>query len=76
MKQAIKDSLILKIIIAIVVMGGLLVLAQIWDIGLPWEIFVKIIMSLGVIIVVLALIMIAKNEVDEHKRFKDKDLID
>ncbi len=76
MKCDFKNCNFLKVIVGIVIFSMIVVLAQIWGSILAWDTFIKVMVTLGIIVLALILVMIAKNESDDHKRYKDKDLID
>lgn len=70
------DKVLLKTIIALGAVIALLLIGQVWGIGPSVELLIKIIVTLGLVMLILAMLMLGKNEIDENKHFKDKDLID
>lgn len=66
----------LKIILGCVLIGAVLVLAQIWGVVLSAELFTKILMTLGIIIVVSGLVLIIKSDLGNAKDLKDNNYID
>ena len=67
----------LKIIAGLVILGGFLTVLQIWGVDLlSWDIFLKAIGTLGVIIVVLGFLLVMKSDLAEHKKLKDDNYLD
>ena len=66
----------LKIILGCVLLGAVLIVAQIWGVILSGEIFFKILMTLGVVIVVSGLVVIIKSDLGSAKDLKDNNYLD
>ncbi len=69
-------QIFLKSIIAMVCAIALLSLAQMWGPILSWDIFIKTIITLGVLVVLAALIMALKSDLGSHKKMKDDNYLD
>lgn len=64
-------------IIGMVITGAFLTLAQLWAPGIvPWEMFVKLIITLVVLIIVAALILVLASDLKSNKELKDKNYLD
>ncbi|MFP4313737.1 MAG: hypothetical protein ACLFR0_05350 [Alphaproteobacteria bacterium] len=63
-------------IIALVVLGALLTIAQIWVPLFSWDIYAKIIVTFLILCVVLGLVMVLKTDLGEHKKMKDENYLD
>ena len=66
----------LLIIIGLILIGALMCIAQIWFSFLSWDIFIKAIITIGIITVVLGLVMVLKSDLNEHKQLKDDNYLD
>ncbi len=67
---------LLLIIIGLIILAAVMTIAQIWVPMLSWDIFVKAIITISIIVVVLGLLMVLKNDLGEHKSLKDDNYID
>lgn len=63
-------------IIALVILGTILTLIQIWAPILDWGTYIKLMVTFGIIVVVLGLIMVLKTDLSEHKKMKDENYLD
>lgn len=64
-------------IMTMVIGGALLSLAQLWLPGIiPWEFFIKIIITLGVLTALAALILVLVSDLGSHKKMKDDNYLD
>jgi len=53
-----------------------LIIAKIWGIELPEDLFFKILATLGVLILLFGFLMVANSDFGEHKKLKDDNFID
>lgn len=67
---------LLKAIIIMVCVGALLCIAQLWTTLLAWDIFFKVLITLGILIVVAAFGLVAKADLGTHKKMKDENYLD
>ncbi len=67
---------LLKSIVIMVCLGSLLFIAQLWAMFMPWDMFFKIIITLGVLTVLAAFVMIVKADLGTHKKMKDENYLD
>ena len=67
---------LLLIIIGLIILGAVLTITQLWVPMLSWDIFVKAIITILIVVVVLGLLMVLKNDLGEHKNLKDDNYID
>jgi FtsH-binding integral membrane protein len=67
---------LLLIIIGLIILGAVLTITQLWVPLLDWDIFIKAIITIGIVVVVLGLLMVLKNDLGEHKKLKDDNYLD
>jgi len=67
---------LLLIIIGLIILGAVLTITQLWVPVLSWDIFIKAIITILIVVVVLGLLMVLKNDLGEHKNLKDDNYID
>lgn len=66
-------------LISIVVMvstGAALCIAQLWFNIIPWDIFVKTIITLGILTILAGLVLVIKADLGQHKKMKDENYLD
>ncbi len=69
--------LLLKLISGLVILGGGLIVLQIWGIDiLNWDIFLRAMGTLAVIIVILGFLLVVKADFGDHKKMKDEHYLD
>ena len=66
---------LLLIIIGLIILGAVLTIAQLWVPMLSWDIFVKAIITILIVVLVLGLLMVLKNDLGEHN-LKDDNYLD
>ena len=64
------------ILIALVCGVAALMIAKIWGISLPEDLFFKILATLGVLILLFGFLMVANSDFGEKKKLKDENFID
>ncbi len=57
-------------------MAALIILTQIWVQVISWAVFIKILLSLGVLTTLSALLMVFRADFSEHKKLKDENYLD
>ncbi len=67
---------LLKAIIIMVCLGALISIAQIWVVFLPWDVFFKALITLGILIVLAGFILVVKSDLGSHKKMKDENYLD
>ncbi len=67
---------LLKAIIIMASTGALVFIAQIWLEFMPWDMFFKVIITLGVLILLAAFILVIKADLGSHKKMKDENYLD
>lgn len=67
---------LLLIIIGLIVLAALLGITQLWVPLLSWDIFAKAMITIVIVVVVLGLLMVLKNDLGEHKNLKDDNYLD
>lgn len=63
-------------VIGCVLAIALLTVAQIWTSVLAWDVFLKIVGTLGIGVVVIGFLMVVKSDLGEHKRLRDENYLD
>ncbi len=63
-------------LIGMVVTGAGLVILQMWTSFMAWDVFVKLIITLGILVLVLGFLIIIKADLGEHKKLKDENYLD
>jgi uncharacterized membrane protein (DUF441 family) len=64
------------ILVTLVVSAAVLVILQIWGLLPDWEVFVKILMTIGVIVLVVGFLMVVKSDFGPQKKLKDDNYLD
>ncbi len=67
---------LLKAIIIMVCAGTLLFITQIWLIIMPWDMFFKAIITLGILTLLAGFILVIKSDLGSHKEMKDNNYLD
>ncbi len=67
---------LVQIIVGCVLLGALLTIAQIWTGFITWDDFMKIAATLGIVIVALGFVLVAKADFSEHKKMRDDNYLD
>ncbi len=68
--------LLLISIVSMVCIAALLIIVQIWAPIISWDIFIKLLLTLGVLTLLAALLMIFRADFAEHKKLKDENYLD
>ncbi len=63
-------------LIGLVLLAGLIVILNIWGIGIGPDMIFKVLATIGVLILVIGFLLVVKMDFGEHKRLKDNDFID
>lgn len=69
-------DIFLKIILGCILIGAVLILTQIWGLFLSTTLLLKILATLGVIIIVSGLFLIIKSDLGNQKDLKDTNYLD
>lgn len=67
---------LLYIVIGCVIAGALLTVVQMWTYALSWDVFVKLLGTLGIAVVVAGFLLVVKSDFGEHKKMKDENYLD
>ncbi len=70
------NKFLLLSVIGMVIFGGLLTVAKIWFPVMAWDTYIKVMMTLGLLILVAGLVMILRADLGEHKKLKDENYLD
>lgn len=63
-------------LVGMVVFGAGLVILQMWTSFMAWDTFIKIIITLGILVIVLGFLLVIKADLSEHKKLKDENYLD
>lgn len=63
-------------IIALVIGAAVLTILQIWTSFLAWDVFVKILITVGILVTLLGFLLVIKYDLGEHKKLKDENYLD
>lgn len=63
-------------LIGLVCLGAGLVIAKIWGIELPDDMFFKIMATLGVLILLFGFLLVVNSDFGQHKKLKDENYLD
>lgn len=53
-----------------------IVIAKIWGVELPEDFFLKILATLGVLILLFGFLLVANSDFGQHKKLKDENYLD
>jgi uncharacterized membrane protein len=67
---------LVQIVIGCVLLGAVLTILQIWTQFISWDDFIKITTTLGIVIVAIGFVLVAKSDFSEHKKMKDENYLD
>ena len=63
-------------LILLICSGACLIIVQIWNPFLGWGTFIKILLTLIILIIVIGLLMVFRSDLSEHKKLKDENYLD
>lgn len=63
-------------VIALACLAAFLGILQLWTSILPWDIFVKIMITLGVLALLCGILVAVKSDLGAHKKMKDENYLD
>lgn len=69
-------NVLLYALIGMAVCGAALVLDRVWFQTVPWDIFIKLLLSLVVLAVLDGFLMIVRADFSQHKKLKDDNYLD
>lgn len=67
---------LLTAIIIMICTGAVLCLIQLWATIIPWDIFIKTMITLGILTVLAGLVLVIKSDMGNHKQMKDENYLD
>lgn len=71
-----QNKVYLTLVIGCVLTGAILTVIQMWTMAFEWGAFLKILGTLGIVLVVAAFLLVVKLDFGEHKRLKDENYLD
>ena len=63
-------------LVALVCGVAVLVILKIWGVALPEDLFLKIIATLGVLILLFGFLLVVNSDFGQHKKLKDENYLD
>ena len=63
-------------IIVMVCFAATMCIIQLWSNIIPWDIFIKTLMTLGILTVLSGLVLVIKTDLSQHKKMKDENYLD
>ena len=73
---AVRTKILFVLLVALIIGIAGLIVMQLWWTGLAWELFAKIIVSLGILTALLAFILAVSEDFGQNKILRDKNYID
>lgn len=67
---------LLILLVILVALGALLTLGQVWGIGLSWDIYIKAVITVGILVLLIAFLLVVKSDLGDHKKMKDENYLD
>ena len=64
------------LLVGSVVAVAVIVIAKIWGIELPDDLFFKILATLGVLILLFGFLLVVNSDFGQHKKLKDENYLD
>ena len=71
-----QNPIYFKVLVACGVIAALLSIVQIWVMILPWDVFVKILITLAIVFVLVGFLMVMVNDFGNKKKLKEDNYID
>lgn len=68
--------ILLTSVIIMVCTAAAMCIAQLWLNIIPWDIFVKTLITLGILSVLAGLVLVLKSDLAQHKKMKDENYLD
>lgn len=69
-------KLMLYLLVAMVVIATILILLQIWMSLMSWDVFIKVMITLGIMILLFGFLMVVGADLGQHKKLKDENYLD
>lgn len=63
-------------LVGLVCAGAALIIAKIWGVDLPEDLFFKILATLVVLILLFGFLLVANSDFGQHKKLKDEHYLD
>lgn len=67
---------LLIFIVAAVGFGALVTIVQIWTIFLSWDVYFKLIITIGILVLLAGFVIVVKADLGEKKKLKDDNYLD
>lgn len=70
------NKTLLNSFIALVLAGAAIIIAQIWFDFMTWDIFIKLLMTVGILGLVIGFLLVVQSDFGNKKQLKDDHYID
>lgn len=67
---------LLYTVIGCVLLGAAITILQMWTMMFEWSAFIKILGTLGIVLLVAGFLLVVKSDFGDHKKLKDENYID
>jgi len=70
------NRILLITIVVLVALGALLTVGQIWGLGLDFDLYIKAVITIGILVLLIAFLLVVKSDLGDHKKMKDENYLD
>lgn len=63
-------------LLGLVVFGAALTIAQVWGPVISWDIYTKLIITTGILVLLIGFVLVIKSDLGQHKKLKDENYLD
>jgi ribose/xylose/arabinose/galactoside ABC-type transport system permease subunit len=67
---------LLTALVGMVALAALLTIGQIWGPLMDWDLYGKIIVTLGILVLLSGFLLVVKADLGQHKKLKDENYLD
>jgi hypothetical protein len=67
---------LLFILVGMVVAGALLTIGQVWGPVMSWDLYIKAVITIGILVLLIGFLIVIKADLGEHKKLKDENYLD
>jgi len=70
------NRILLITIVVLVALGALLTVGQVWGLGLDFDLYIKAVITIGILVLLIAFVLVVKSDLGDHKKMKDENYLD
>jgi len=70
------NRILLITIVVLVALGALLTVGQVWGLGLDFDLYIKAVITIGILVLLIAFLLVVKSDLGDHKKMKDENYLD